>query len=110
MAYSNPDGFLAGIMAKARDALADSFDLVLVIIGAGATAALVEVLKSWFPEQTATIADETIAAAAGFLLFYFGDKIHRRVAPFGLGAFLAGVGAWSSQFTASIILMLKKAA
>lgn len=95
-------------MDKARAALTTSVDLLLVIAGAGASSALVELIRSWLPEQTEGMADETLAAAMGFLLFYFGDRISPRLVPFGLGAFLAGVGAWSSEWISGIILMLKK--
>jgi len=110
MAYAgNPDAFLAGIIAKAKAALADGVDLMLAVAGAGAVSSLLEVVRSWFPEQTKDIADETLAAAIGFALFYFGDRLHRRLAPFGLGVFIAGVGAWASAWVSGIILMLKKA-
>lgn len=99
---------LSGIVEKARGAISSGTDLVICIIGAGSTAALVEVVKSWLPEQTAGMADEVIAAIAGFLLFYFGDRLHPLLTPFGLGAFLAGVGAWSAAFTSGMLLMLKK--
>lgn len=99
---------LGGIVAKARSALTDGIDFVLAIVGAGASASIVEIIKSWFPEQTAGMSDETIAAVASFLIFYFGDRIHRRLVPFGLGAFLASTGAWSSAYTASFFEMLKK--
>ena len=105
-----PDEILAGIVAKAKAAIVDGVDLLLVVAGAGASAAILEVVKSWFPEQTADIADETLAAAVGFALFYFGDRIHPKLVPFGLGVFIAAVGAWSSEWVAGIILMLKKAA
>lgn len=105
-----PDEILAGFVAKIRTAITDTMDFVLAIAGAGASSAIVEVVRSWLPEQTEGLADETVAAAAGFVLFYFGDRIHRRLVPFGLGVFLAGVGAWSSEWVAGIILMLKKAA
>ena len=99
---------LGGIVAKARSALTDGIDFVLAIIGSGASASVVEVVKSWFPEQTEGISDETLAAVVSFLIFYFGDRIHRRLTPFGLGMFLASVGAWSAEYTASIFEMFKK--
>ena len=103
-----PDEILAGIVTKARDAISDTKGLVLAIAGAGASAALVEIVRSWLPEQTEGMADETLAAAIGFLMFYFGDRLHPLLVPFGFGAFLASVGAWSSEWIAGIILMLKK--
>jgi len=99
---------LGGIISKIRAAVTDSIDLILLIAGAGSSGAIVEVVKSWLPEQTAGMEDETIAAVVGFLLFYFGDRIHRRLVPFGLGVFLSGVGAWSSSYVEGIISMLKK--
>jgi hypothetical protein len=99
---------LGGIVHKASMAISDGTGLAIAVVGAGAGSAIVEVVKSWFPEQTANIADETLAAAVGFALFYFGDKVHRYLTSFGFGLFMAAVGAWSSTFTASIIQMLKK--
>ena len=104
-----PDAILAGFVDKIRTAITDTTDFALAVAGAGSGAALAEVVKSWFPEQTAEMADETIAMIAGFLLFYWGDRIHPRLQAFGLGVFLAAVGAWSSEFVAGFILMLKKA-
>jgi len=105
-----PEDILAGFVAKVRTAITSTVDFVLAIAGAGAAGAVAEVVKSWFPEQTATMGDEAIAAAVGFVLFYWGDRIHRLLVPFGLGVFLAAIGAWSSEWVGSIILMLKKAA
>ena len=99
---------LRGVVDKAKAALTDGTDLILCIVGAGAPAAVIEVVRGWFPEQTEGIEDETLAAGVGFALFYFGDRIHKRVVPFGLGMFLAAVGAWSSEWVAGLILMLKK--
>ena len=99
---------LGGIVEKARSAITDGTDLLICIAGAGATGALVEVIRSWLPEQTKGVADETLVAVAGFLLFYYGDRVHRLLVPFGFGVFLAGIGAWSSDFVAGIVLMLKK--
>jgi len=99
---------LTGIVEKARGAITSGTDLILAVVGAGASAALVTVIKSWLPEQTAGMEDDTIAAIAGFLLFYYGDRIHPMLVPFGLGAFLSGVGAWSAEWTEGFILMLQK--
>ena len=101
---------LKGVVDKAREAMKDGTDLVLAIIGAGSATAVLEVVRSWFPEQTEAIADETLAAGIGFALFYWGDRIHPRLVPFGFGVFLAAIGAWSSEWVAGIILMLKKGA
>ena len=99
---------LGGIVAKARAALTDGIDLLLAVAGAGGSAAVVEVVKSWFPEQTAGLTDESIGAIIGFVLFYWGDRIHRRLVPFGLGVFLSSVGAWTSEWVSSVISMLTK--
>ena len=103
-----PDAILGGIISRIRAAVTDSIDLVLLVAGAGASGAIVEVVRSWLPEQTAGMADETLAAAVGFVLFYWGDRIHKRLVPFGLGVFLSGVGAWSSGYVEGIISMLTK--
>ena len=99
---------LGGIVAKTREALTDGIDLLLAIAGAGGSAAIVEVVRSWFPEQTEGLTDETLGAVIGFVLFYWGDRIHRRLVPFGLGVFLSSVGAFTSEWVASVIAMLKK--
>ena len=99
---------LTGIVEKAREAITDGTDLILAIVGAGSSMAVLEVVRSWAPEQLEGIADETLAAGIGFALFYFGGRIHKRVVPFGFGMFLASVGAWSSEFVGGIIGMLKK--
>ena len=99
---------LGGIVTKARDSIKDGVDLLLVIVGAGASSAVVEVIRSWLPEQTEGMADEALVTAVGFLLFYYGDRIHPKLVPFGFGILIAGVGAWSSEWVAGILLMLKK--
>jgi len=99
---------LRGITDKASRSISDLTGFVLVVAGAGSGAAIVEVIKSWLPEQTAGLADEAIAAAVGFALFYFGDRIHPRLTSFGLGILISSVGAMTSSFTAGIIAMLTK--
>lgn len=105
-----PDAMLAGLVEKFRTAITDGTDVILAVVGAGSGAALAEVVKSWFPEQTEEMTDETIALVAGFAIFYWGDRVHARLPAFGFGIFLAAVGAWTSEYVAGIILMLKKAA
>jgi hypothetical protein len=95
-----------GIVEKAR--LRDSIDLILAIAGAGSSGALVDVVRSWLPEQTKGMTDETLAAVASFLIFYFGGRIHPRLTPFGFGAFLASVGAWAGGYLSGLWEMLKK--
>ena len=97
-----------GLVSKVRESITDEVDLVLMILGAGAPAAAVELIRSYFPEQTEGMADETLAAIAGFVIWYFGGRIHRRLTPFGLGMFIASVGAWSSSIVESILGMFKK--
>lgn len=100
---------LSGIVEKAQASVKDETDLIAAIAGAGGAAAIVEVVRSWFPSQTEGMADETVAAIGGFLLFYYGDRVHELLVPFGFGAFLSGVGAWSSEWVEGLILSLKKA-
>ncbi len=99
---------LAGVVEKAKGAIVTQTDLIAAVVGAGSIAAMIEVIRSWAPGQTEGMADETVAAVGGFLLFYYGERFHPLLVPFGFGAFLSGVGAWSSEFTEGIILMLKK--
>lgn len=100
---------LAGVVDKARASIVDETSLIAAVAGAGGVAAVVEVVRSWFPSQTEGVADETVAAIGGFILFYYGERIHPLLVPFGFGAFLSGIGAWSSEFVEGIILALKKA-
>jgi hypothetical protein len=99
---------LEGVVARAQGSIATETDLIAAVAGAGSVAAIVEVLRSWFPSQTEGMADETVAAIGGFLLFYYGDRVHALMVPFGFGAFLSAVGAWSSEFTGGLLLALKK--
>ena len=107
MAYAEP--MLAGLTTKAQGAMSDMTGLILVIAGEGAGASIAEIVKSWFPDQTANLSDETLIAIVGFALFYFGDRIHKRLTSFGLGLFLSGVGAFTSSFIGGFLGMLKKA-
>jgi len=100
--------FLGGIVARARMAITDWIDFLLVLAGAGTSATVVEIVRSWFPEQTKDIKDETLATAIGFLLFYFGGRIHSRLTAFGLGVFIASAGAWVGEYVKGFLEMLKK--
>jgi hypothetical protein len=97
---------LGGIVDKAK--LKDSIDFILAVVGAGSAGALVDTIRSWLPEQTKGMTDETLAAVASFLIFYFGDRIHKRLTPFGFGMLLDSVGAWVGGYTKSFWDMLKK--
>jgi hypothetical protein len=97
---------LGGIVEKAR--IRDSIDLVLAIVGAGSVGGLVDTIRSWLPEQTKGMTDETLAAVASFLIFYFGGRIHSRLTAFGLGAFLSSVGAWVGAYLSGFWSMLQK--
>ena len=101
-----PDEFLKGIVEKAK--IDDAMDLGLAVVGAGASASLVEVVRSWLPEQTEGMADEALATAVSALIFLFGDKLHARLTPFGLGALLSSAGAWSAEYTKGLFAMLMK--
>ena len=99
---------LEAIVDKAKATIDDGFDLGLVVAGSGGAGALAAVVKSWLPEQTEGMADETVAAVAGGLLWYFGDRLHDRLVPFGFGVLLEGVGGMSQEWVSGIIEMLKK--
>ncbi|GAI02762.1 unnamed protein product, partial [marine sediment metagenome] len=71
-------------------------------------AAIAEVVRTWFPEQTEGRSDETLAAAAGAALLYYGDRLHEKLPKVGLGFFLSALGALSAEYTSSIFEMLKK--
>jgi uncharacterized protein (DUF697 family) len=99
---------LEGIVTKVRESVRDFWDFVLVVVGNASASAIVETIRSWLPEQTKGLTDEALAAIVGFLMFYFGDKLHRRLVPFGFGVFLAGVGALASGYVSGLFEMFKK--
>jgi len=86
---------IAGIVARAREAVVDGIGLLLVIIGAALASTIIGWIRKWFPEQTKDIADEAIATVVGFILLMWGGRIHPRVTSIGFGVFLAGIGAWA---------------
>jgi hypothetical protein len=88
---------VGGIVGKIRSAFVDGLDLALAILGAALSAKVVELFKKYLPGSCG-LGDETLAAAIGFALFYFGDRIHKRVVPFGVGLFIAGAGAWAKSY------------
>ena len=99
---------LEGIVERAKATINDGTDLALVVAGSGGAGALAGVVKSWLPEQTKDMGDETIAAIAGGLIWYFGDRLHERLVPFGFGVLLEGIGSWSEEWVSGIIDMLAK--
>jgi len=100
--------YLTEVVNKAKTAVSTGTDLIVCVAGAGSGAAILEVVRSWLPEQTTGVEDETLLAIIGFVLFFWGEKIHPLLVPFGFGAFLSGIGAWSSSYVSGLILMLKK--
>lgn len=99
---------LEGIVDKAKATINDGTDLALVIAGSGGAAALGAVVKSWLPEQTKDMTDETLATIAGGLIWYFGERVHERLVPFGFGVLLEGVGGMTEEWVSGIIEMLEK--
>jgi len=100
-------GFLEDLVAKARGCITDALDFGLVVAGAGSSVAITDLVRAYLPEQTKDLTDETIQAGIGFALFYWGDKVHPRVPPFGFGVLLAGLGSWSSEFLTTAFTWLK---
>jgi hypothetical protein len=82
---------LESISRKASMTIGDSVDLLLVLAGSGSAASVLEIVKSWLPTG-ATLTDEQLMTALGFVLWWWGDKIHRRVVPFGFGILVQGGG------------------
>ena len=103
-----PDDILGGLVAKAQATIGDGTDLALVIGGSAGAASVLEVVMSWFPEQTKDMKDETLAIIAGGLIWYFGERLHERLVPFGFGVLVEGAGGWASEWVSGIISMLKK--
>lgn len=96
------------IIDKARATIKDGPDLALVVAGSAGAGAVSAVVKSWLPEQTKELTDEKIAAIAGALAWYFGDKVHDRLVPFAFGVMLEGVGGLTEEWVSGIIKMLEK--
>jgi len=99
---------VGGITGKAQRAVRDTTGLVCVILGEAAAKAVVDVVKSWAPDFAKNLTDEALASIVGFVMFYFGDKIHDRLSAFGLGVFLSGVGAYASGWVAPLMEMFKR--
>jgi|YelNatPaOPRAMG01_1025707.scaffolds.fasta_scaffold06577_20 hypothetical protein len=83
---------LESISRKAGMTIGDSIDLLLVLAGSGSAATVLEIVKSWMPSIGGTLTDEQLMTALGFVLWWWGDKIHRRIVPFGFGILVQGGG------------------
>ena len=103
-----PDDFLAGLVKKSQATIGDGTDLALVVAGAAGGEAILEVVRSWFPDSTADISDEVLAIIAGGLIWYYGERLHERLVPVGFGGVVTGAGGVSSEWGSGIIQMLKK--
>jgi len=99
---------LEGLVVKAQATIGDGTDFALVVGGASGAAAVLEVVRSWFPEQTADISDEVLAVIAGGLMWYYGERLHERLVPVGFGVAVTGAAGWSEEWVSGIITMLKK--
>ena len=102
------DDFLEGLVKKSQATIGDGTDLALVVGGAAGAAAVLEVVRSWLPEQTADIPDEVLAVIAGGVMWYYGERLHERLVPVGFGVAVTGAGGWSTEWVSGIIEMLKK--
>jgi len=99
---------LGGLVSKARGTVTDGIDFLLVILGSASAGGVVGTLKSWFGEQLAGMTDEQLEAAIGFLLWYFGDRIHPRIVPFGFGILVHGAGKLAEGYVEGFWSMLQK--
>lgn len=99
---------LEGIVAKAQATIGDGTDMALVVGGAAGASAVLEVVRSWFPEQTADISDEILVLIAGAVIWYWGERLHERLVPVGFGVAVTGAAGWSEEWVSGIIQMLKK--
>lgn len=102
------DDILAGLVTKAQATIGDGTDMALVVGGAAGAAAVLEVVRSWFPDQTADISDEILALIAGAVMWYWGERLHERLVPVGFGVAVTGAAGWSEEWVSGIIGMLKK--
>jgi len=103
-----PDDILGGIVKRAQATIGDGTDMALVVGGAAGAEAVLEVVRSWFPDQTADITDEVLAIIAGGLLWYYGERLHERLVPVGFGVAVVGAAGWSEEWVSGIISMLEK--
>ncbi len=102
------EGFLEGLVERAQATISDGTDLALVVGGASGAAAILTVVRSWFPEQTSDISDEVLAIIAGGVLWYFGERLHEKLVPVGFGVVVTGAAGWSEEWVSGIISMLEK--
>jgi len=100
---------LENLVAKARATVTDGIDLVLLFIGNGSAETVLELIKSWIPEQAAALTDEQLTAVIGFVMWYWGDRIHHRLVPFGFGVFTNGAGKLIAPMVTGILESFKKA-
>lgn len=99
---------LGGLVQKSQAAISNGTDLALVVGGAAGASAILEVIRSWLPDQTADITDEVLAVIAGILMLNYGERLDERLVPVGLGVAVTGAGGWSQEWVSGIIEMLKK--
>lgn len=99
---------LGDIVVKSQAAISNGTDLALVVGGAAGAAAILEVIRSWAPDQTADITDEVLAVVAGLVMLKYGERIDDRLVSVGLGVAITGAGGWSQEWVSGIISMLKK--
>ena len=102
------EDILGGLVAKAQATIGDGTALALVVAGSAGAASVLEVVRSWLPEQTTGITDEVLSIIAGGLIWYFGERLHERLVPFGFGVLVYGAGGWAEEWVGGIISMLKK--
>ncbi len=95
------------IATKFSQTVIDEIDLLLVLAGSGAADSVLDLVKQFVPlEGIAGLSDDVLATIVGYIIWSYGDRIHPRLAPFGLGVFIAGagsiVGEWVSGFISGL--------
>lgn len=94
---------LGGLTEKAMYSVSTTMGLAATVLGAGSGTMVISLVRKWLPEQTGTITDEALATIVGFVMFYFGDRIHPLVQSFGFGLLMSAVGAWASGFVQGLV-------
>lgn len=92
---------LEDLVYKFTSSVTDLTDLVLVLVGAGASGAIIEFAKKYIPVEG--MSDEMLTTVLGFILWYYGDRISEKLVPLGLGLFIAGAGSYVGEWVGKII-------
>lgn len=95
---------LGDLTTKFNQAVLDEIDFFLVLIGSGSSQKILELVKQYLPvEGFADLGDDALMAIIGYLAWNYGDRLHPRLVPLGLGMFIAGAGSFIGEFVNNVI-------